>query len=118
MAEKDMRLSKMQSSKLGLPGLKMDRYTLVKLGLLAGLGIILLVVGQMGKRSPTANPIPDLGAAGSPKPVGSIIPRSIGTAIGSFFVPGKRSRSGISSVKLEGQSGYLRYKQARRDTKY
>ncbi|NMA54649.1 MAG: hypothetical protein GX952_01795 [Firmicutes bacterium] len=72
MTEKDMRLSKMQSSKLGLPGLKMDRYTLVKLGLLAGLGIILLVVGQMGKRSPTANPIPDFGAAGSPKPVGAV----------------------------------------------
>ncbi|HKM40012.1 MAG TPA: hypothetical protein VJ036_07080 [bacterium] len=34
---------------MGWRWLKMDRHTLVKLGLLAGLGIILLVVGRLGK---------------------------------------------------------------------
>ncbi|HHT70076.1 MAG: hypothetical protein WAO22_04210 [bacterium] len=56
--------------------LKIDRYTLVKLGLLAGLGLILLIAGQLVKGPaqdrPSSSPSPGSTVASASKQIGSV----------------------------------------------
>lgn len=70
--EKDARLPKTKSTRrVSWHWLNMDRYTLVKLGLLAILGIILLVVGQLAKSPASSVEAPSVPAL-TPKVAASV----------------------------------------------